>query len=226
MARKNVKGRTEGDGRFVALHHYMIKSPAWRSLTPQDRAVFVELATVYDGKNNGYLALSTRDAADRCNISKNTATGCFRRLQERGFIELAQRGAFIGAALAAEWRMAHQKCDRTGHMASKAFLRWRPEEKTRSQMRDASVPIEGHRRPKNPPSVPNGMTDSAHLSGPSVPNGMTHIHLAIGTAPDGPACCISDDAREARPPKGAVAGGRRRGSRPTPFPTKTLEEAG
>ena len=62
--RHNHKGRSTTE-RFVSLPHWMLQSPAWRSLSPVARGVFIELAAIYNGSNNGRLALSARDAAER-----------------------------------------------------------------------------------------------------------------------------------------------------------------
>jgi hypothetical protein len=128
MARRHNKtGRSTDGGRYVQLHHFLLKSAAWRALTPAERAVYLELAAIYNGANNGFLALSARDAAARCNINKDTATRCFRRLEELGFIDLVQPGGFTRKVRhAAEYRLTKLKCDRTGERPSNLFLKWTP----------------------------------------------------------------------------------------------------
>jgi len=129
MAKHNAKRRSKGTGRFAQLHHFMLNSAAWRALKPAERAVYIEVLAIYDGKNNGRIALGVRDAADRCNINKDTASKCFKRLEELGFIELAQPGGFsLKLRHAAEWRLTQFQCDRTGAFASKGFMSWRPED--------------------------------------------------------------------------------------------------
>jgi len=214
MAKTNRKGRTQGEGRFVMLHHYILKSDAWQSLTPQDRAVFVELMMIYDGQNNGYLGFSVRRAAARCNINKDTATACFARLVERGFIERTQKGtASQAGAFSNEWRLTSQKCNRTGHAGSRAFLRWTPEKILRPKSGDNSVRFKGTALPGDPETVRFEGTEADQSDPTTVPNQGTHIYLAIGTAAESRALItgISDDDREARAPQRAVAGGRRRG---------------
>jgi hypothetical protein len=109
------------------LREFLQASPAWRSLTPQARVVYVELARIYNGANNGRLALSARVAAERCNIAKNTATRAFRELTAKGLIDCATPGGFsYKLRHAAEWRLTEHRCDRTGEVPSKRFLRWTP----------------------------------------------------------------------------------------------------
>jgi len=91
--RHNPKGRSTTE-RFVSLPHYMLKSAAWHSLSPVARCVFLELAAIYNGGNNGHLALSTRDAAERVQCSKDTAAKALADLITKGFIECCSRGHF------------------------------------------------------------------------------------------------------------------------------------
>jgi hypothetical protein len=96
-------------------------------MTPAARAIYLELATLYNGRNNGRLYLSVRDAASRTNVAKDTAGKAFKLLTANGFIECASLGAFSRKdPHASEWRLCAHSCDRTNSPASKAFMRWRP----------------------------------------------------------------------------------------------------
>ena len=127
MSRVNATGRSKGGGRFVQLHHFMMRTAAWQSLPPPDRAIYLEIAMLFDGTNNGRLALGVRRAAELVNVNKDTAARCFQRLQDRGFIECAQPGGFtMKLRHATEWRLTQHRCDRTHQPPTKAFLRWAP----------------------------------------------------------------------------------------------------
>ena len=92
----------------------MLRSHAWRILTPVARAVLIEVMAIYNGSNNGYLALSARTAAERANCSKDTAARAFRELCAKGFIELSIQGAFHRKDRhASEWRVTLYPCNRT-----------------------------------------------------------------------------------------------------------------
>lgn len=164
MSRVNKKGRSIGGGRFVQIHHFMMQSAAWRSLKPNDRAVYLEVAAIYDGTNNGRLALGVRAAAERVNINKDTAGKCFLRLLERGFIECAQPGGFsMKVRHAAEWRLAQYRCDRTGQLPSKAFLKWTPETAEHGpSVSDSRSPPFGQSDLKKPVLVPSFRTVEAN----------------------------------------------------------------
>lgn len=127
MAKVNRKGRSVGGPSFIQLHHFLMDTPAWRSLSPAERVLYLEIARLYNGSNNGWLALSTRDAAERCSINRGTAGKAFLALQERGFIECVTVGGFSRKTRhASEWRLTMWPCDVTRAAGSKAFNAWRP----------------------------------------------------------------------------------------------------
>jgi hypothetical protein len=122
--RNRRRGTTE---RFVGLPHYMVRSHAWRMLSPVARAVLIEVLAIYNGSNNGYLALSARTAGERVNCSKDTAARAFRELQRTGFLELSIQGAFHRKDRhASEWRVTLHPCNRTHEPASSAFMQLKP----------------------------------------------------------------------------------------------------
>lgn len=126
--RHNIKGRSKFGPAFVQLYCFMLDSDAWSSLTANARAVYLEVARRYNGHNNGFIALSVRDAAVRCRINKDTAKRALDELQALGFIECAVPGGFsLKVRHASEWRLTVARCDRTGAKASKTFMRWKPE---------------------------------------------------------------------------------------------------
>ena len=145
--RQTRKGRSRTDGAFVKLPLFMLNSPAWLDLTPAARAAYVELTGRYNGRNNGLIALSVRDAAERCRVNKDTAAKAMTSLQEHGFVECVTPGGFSRKVRhAAEWRLTIERCDKTGALSTKAFMKWRPplvESKTRSQNSTSPVPSSG-----------------------------------------------------------------------------------
>jgi hypothetical protein len=111
--------------QHVRLHHWLLNSAAYLSLSPPARAVLVEVMRIYNGKNNGKLALSVREAGLRCNISKNTAARALRELTERGFIEVRTPSSFsLKCRRAAEWTLTEFRNDVTGKLPTKSFFNW------------------------------------------------------------------------------------------------------
>lgn len=125
MPRKHNKtGRSRRGDRFVCLYHWMLKSPAWRSLTPQAVAIYVFLAQRYNGSNNGEISASAREIAQRCHVSKDTVTRALRELQEKGFVKISQKGSF-------DWKQRHATTWtltawplKEGELATKDFMNW------------------------------------------------------------------------------------------------------
>jgi hypothetical protein len=69
--------------RYVALFHWMMDTPAWKTLPPAARAIYVGLARHYNSRNNGRIGYSVRQAAQDANVNKNTAHRMLSLLQER-----------------------------------------------------------------------------------------------------------------------------------------------
>ena len=65
-------GKRRSAGRFLSLNHRLLKSHAWHSLTPLQRCGYIEIAQLYDGTNNGRLAMSARRLAGLIPCSKNS----------------------------------------------------------------------------------------------------------------------------------------------------------
>jgi hypothetical protein len=68
------------DAPHVRLYGWLLNSPAYLSLGCPARAVLVEVTRLYNGRNNGQIGFSVRQASGRCNIARGTA--------QRAFIEL------------------------------------------------------------------------------------------------------------------------------------------
>lgn len=112
----------------VRLHHWMLKSPAYRSLSIAARAVLVELMMRYNGSNNGRIALGVRDAGEACGISKNTAARALQELKEKGFIIIVTPSNFDRKnQLATEYALTEFRNDVSNEIATKDFMRWTPQ---------------------------------------------------------------------------------------------------
>ncbi len=127
VKRHDQKGRSKGDPKHTRLYEYMLASEAWRSLSTVERALYLEIKRRYNSKNNGFLAMSAREAGELLLIGKSTAARALRLLEERGFISCARRGGFnCKVSHASLWRLTEAKCDATGELPTKEFMRWRP----------------------------------------------------------------------------------------------------
>ncbi len=165
MTKHNRRGRSKGGGRFVQLYHSTMQTAAWRALRPAAVVVYLDLRSLYDGRNNGSLLLSCRQAADRTGIDKDTAARALAQLTALGFVEVAEPGGFVRKVRhATTWRLTDLRCDRTGAAPTNGFQRWRPE--SPEQFTVPKVRRDG-------PQKPDTLAGSRLVSGRSVPTART-----------------------------------------------------
>lgn len=123
----------------------MMDTPAWKSLGGIERAMYVDMAARYagPGSNNGKIGYSIRTAAKELHIGTSTVKRALDTLQERGFIVCMTKGAFrLKAKHATEWRLTEFVSDASNELATKDFLRWRPDEtKSRYPIRQQPVSV-------------------------------------------------------------------------------------
>lgn len=113
------------------LPQWAFDCPAFRTLKPGPRALLWELIRRFNGGNNGRIAFCQRDMAKALNIAdRGTVAGYVRELVARGFIKATRLGAFsvkLADRRATEWALTwHPVGD---ELATKEFMRWRPDEK-------------------------------------------------------------------------------------------------
>lgn len=107
---------------------WVFRSLAYRSLRPVARTLLWELIYRHNGYNNGRIGLSIREAAQACNVNKDTLAKYYRELQDYGFLKATKRGGFNmkdpAASRATEWRLTWIDAD--GVKATKEFKNWEP----------------------------------------------------------------------------------------------------
>ena len=113
---------------FIALERYLMRSLAWRSLKPIERAAYVEVCYCFDGSNNGRIQMAARSLGDRLGVNKATAARALQELIAKGFIEVTKQSAFsVKSKTCSEYRLTAFSCTVTGGLPSKNFMRWQPE---------------------------------------------------------------------------------------------------
>ncbi len=151
MARRNRTGRRIDGGRYVRFWEYMLASPAWQSLDGNCRALYIELARRYrgTGSNNGKIPFSVREAAGMLHIGRSTAQRCFDALLERGFIRVGKPSGFnMKGRVATEWLLTEFPDDTIANnngIASKDFMRWKPENHFTVPRQTRAVPPQSER---------------------------------------------------------------------------------
>ncbi len=112
MAKGYEKAKGRKGGKFVSLPHSLLYSAAWRGLSTDARAIWLEIMGRFNGNNNGQISLSCREAGEFCKISKNTAGKALKELQEKGFISIEQYSSFTcKMKRATRWRLTHMTCE-------------------------------------------------------------------------------------------------------------------
>jgi len=123
MAKPNATGRSKSHGRFVQLHEYIERSYAWGRLSPMARCAWLGFNFAFNGNNNGMIVMPSRALADRIGCSKSAAADAIKELLRWGFLDQTRASDFGAKKIAAEYRLTHLRCDRTGEPASKRFMR-------------------------------------------------------------------------------------------------------
>jgi len=109
--------------RHVRLYHELLDSAAYLALTCPARCLLVELLKLYNGKNNGHIALGMREAAERLGCNKDTVPYRFDELRAKGLIRLATPGWFSSKGRhASEWIITCADYD--GEPATRDYLTW------------------------------------------------------------------------------------------------------
>ena len=154
---------------FVMLYHDVIESEAWKSLNANARALYIHIAARYNGKNNGRISFSAREAAQVLHSSKDTAARTLKFLIERGFITVAKRSGFNlkrGQDHATEYRLTEYSCNVTNKPATYKFKYWR-----RGKNGSENISPSDHRdRPVRPPGPREigGLIEETNFFRPSV----------------------------------------------------------
>ena len=100
--------------RFIALPHALVNSDQWRAVSPGARCLLLEIWTRFNGKNNGEISFSQREAEAALRCSPKMAVKWFGELQNNSLIVATRRGSFNQKAgpkanPATTWRIPQAK---------------------------------------------------------------------------------------------------------------------
>lgn len=134
------KYKRKGKSKFIMIEAYVKRSAAWKALTPIERCAYLELKWRYDGMNNGYIGLGCRELSDELNMGRDTARRALNKLLEVGFINKQKPSAFsLKNRAVTEWRLTEYRCDVTGELPTKTFMRWEPKKKQQAHPSDTQA---------------------------------------------------------------------------------------
>lgn len=122
MAKTNRKGRNKHT-RFVRLEHALLNSDAWLKLPLVARVIFIHLEKRYNGRNNGEISFSCREAAKEAGCGVNSAHNHLRALQRHGLVIRTADGLFTYRQ-AATWELTTWPTN--GQPAKNLWRLWTP----------------------------------------------------------------------------------------------------
>lgn len=80
------------NGRFVRLSYDLVTSKTWLGLSLAARALYVGIAARYNGRNNGDIPFSRREASAYLKVGPTTAVAAFKELEQVGLIKATSKG--------------------------------------------------------------------------------------------------------------------------------------
>jgi len=169
------QGRSIAPERYLRLPHYLLRSPAWHSLDPIARALFIEVAQRYNGYNNGEIGLGVREAGTALHVRPQTAGRAFDTLVAAGFLRLEKDSAFnMKSRLTREWLVT--LFPRGQDRATSDFMQWvptSPQDKQQIQKEPPTVPKKDTPGKKQTPD--GGASSHRDCQTPSDDSGLNRI---------------------------------------------------
>ncbi|WP_026942500.1 hypothetical protein [Hellea balneolensis] len=97
--------KKENKPRYLRIEDWEYKCLAYKALSPNARSVYFHMRTLYNGRNNGQIAMATRDAGAIIRKSNATGARALRELIALGFIKVRQESTFAQKRLAREYEL-------------------------------------------------------------------------------------------------------------------------
>ena len=114
---------------FVQIKHYEYKCAAFNALSGDEFKIYFEMRTRYNGRNNGEIVYSNRQAGECIDKTHPVGGKALRRLAQLGFIKVTKNYGYSQKRLAREYEITAisltpaTKANRLPD-GSKDFLRW------------------------------------------------------------------------------------------------------
>ena len=110
---------------FVMIYHSMMEGAAWADLSGNAVKLLLHMVKLYNGSNNGEIAMGERQAAAAIGAARNTAARALDDLEAHGFIVAIERGHFaVKVKHATSWRLTFQPSGNRG--PTRDYRAWRP----------------------------------------------------------------------------------------------------
>lgn len=140
----------------VRLYRHELNSAAYRSLSPDARALLIEFRALYGGDENR-IFMSVREIMRRLNVSQKPAERARDQLLDRGFVRVLAFGSFKRKRRhATEYVLTNEPLETTpGVTAPKDFMRWRQKNTVADSTTDGSG-IDYRDKPRKGKNPPHG----------------------------------------------------------------------
>ena len=127
---KGIKADHRADTRglrFLGIPHAVLKSPAYLHLSLFARAVLIEVLLRFTGYNNGEIAVSQRQVAERLRNSNYRKIGrAFIELFQHGLVDVSVEGTWLPRR-ARQFRLTFVSTGKGKHVAAtNDYLHWSP----------------------------------------------------------------------------------------------------
>jgi hypothetical protein len=102
---------------YLALDHDFIRSESMAALSPRAKLLVFGMADRFNGKNNGQISYSVKEAMQWLGCSKHSARAALDELQDARLIEVAVEASFDHKAgaqrgVARKWRLLFLRAKR------------------------------------------------------------------------------------------------------------------
>ncbi len=167
------------DQHHVRLYGWEIRSEAYRSLSPEARALLVEFRALYTGRENR-IFMSVRQIRERLGIGQANAQRARDELLDRGFIRLLSPGSFTRKVRhATEYALTNEPMEGES-VAPKDYMAWKS-----TVLETTTNGTQGEYRDQagEPGKCPHG-TQGEYREGPVSPDHGTRLEYTV-TLPSG-----------------------------------------
>lgn len=162
-----LKRRAKAGDAHVRVYGYELTTPAYRTLSPDARALLVEFRALFNGGENRVF-LSVREMMTRVGIGQRRAEHARDQLLDRGWVRVIEAGAFHRKSKVATVYALNNEPLQIGEGATapKDYMRWQPSEFFTVAATATDGSCQGYRDPSPVhPNRPNGSRHSYRKRG-------------------------------------------------------------
>jgi len=105
MAKHSTKAEQKRTEPFFTIPIWEFRCPARKALSGDEWLIYCELRSRYNGRNNGQIIYSSRQAGDAIHKSHSTGARALARLLELGFIKVSKDSTFGQKRLSREYEL-------------------------------------------------------------------------------------------------------------------------